>query len=173
MSNEQEIRFERLLEVTHALSATRELEPFLQIVISAAIELTGSEAASILEYDTTDGALRFLSASWCTPGCSAHAVKVPVDGSAAGWVYRNIKPLHIPDTENGFPAIIARRTSQRLLKHSPCWRFRCLTMGKPLGVLEVVNKNQRPLYRGRHHNSRDFGIARSTGNSEYQSATSY
>ncbi len=62
MSNERMLRFERLLEVMRVLGVTLELEPFLQTVISAAIELTGSEAASILEFDESSETLRFLSA---------------------------------------------------------------------------------------------------------------
>lgn len=132
------LRFERLLEVTRVLGTTLELEPLLQTVISAAIELTDSEAASILEFDESSEALRFLSAPWYHQDV-LRTIKVPVDGSAAGWVYRNVKPLHIPDTKadpRHFSAVdFAAAFETRSLLAVPL-----LVRGKPLGVLEAVNK---------------------------------
>jgi len=138
MSNERMLRFERLLEVTRVLGTTLELEPLLQTVISAAIELTDSEAASILEFDESSETLRFLSAPWYHQDV-LRTIKVPVDGSAAGWVYRNVKPLHIPDTKadpRHFSAVdFAAAFETRSLLAVPL-----LVRGKPLGVLEAVNK---------------------------------
>ena len=132
------LRFERLLEVTRVLGTTLELEPLLQTVISAAIELTDSEAASILEFDESSETLRFLSAPWYHQDV-LRTIKVPVDGSAAGWVYRNVKPLHIPDTKadpRHFSAVdFAAAFETRSLLAVPL-----LVRGKPLGVLEAVNK---------------------------------
>ena len=132
------LRFERLLEVTRVLGTTLELEPLLQTVISAAIELTDSEAASILEFDESSETLRFLSAPWYHQDV-LRTIKVPVDGSAAGWVYRNVKPLHIPDTKSDprhFSAVdFAAAFETRSLLAVPL-----LVRGKPLGVLEAVNK---------------------------------
>ncbi len=138
MSNERVLRFERLLEVTRALSATLEFEPFLQTVISAVIELTDSEAASILEFDESSETLRFLSAPWYHQD-ALRDIKVPVDGSAAGWVYRNVKPLNILDVKTDsrhFSAVdFAAAFETRSLLAVPL-----LVRGKPLGVLEAVNK---------------------------------
>jgi len=138
MSNERLLRFERLLEVTRALGAALELEPFLQTIISAAIELTDSEAVSILEFDESSGTLRFLSAPWQHKDV-LRGIKVPVDGSAAGWVYRNIKPLHISDAKadsRHFSAVdFATTFETRSLLAVPL-----LVQGKPLGALEAVNK---------------------------------
>jgi len=140
MSNEQLLRFERLLEVTRSLSITPNLEPFLQTVISAAIELTASETASILEFDEPSGTLRFLAAPW-THQDALRGIKVPVDGSAAGWVYRNVKPLHIPDAKadarySSAVDFAAAFETQSLLA------VPMLVRGKPLGVLEAVNKSK-------------------------------
>jgi len=138
MSNERLIRVERLLDVTHTLGAALEPEPFLRAVISAAIELTGSEAASIMEFDETSGTFRFLSAPWYHQDI-LRAIQVPVEGSAAGWVYRNVKPLHIPDTKadpRHFSAVdLAAAFETRSLLAVPL-----MVLGKPLGVLETVNK---------------------------------
>ena len=138
MSNEQQLRFERLLEVMHTLNATFELEPFLQIVISAVIELTDSEAASILEYDTTEDVLRFVSSPWVHRDV-LRTIKVPVDGSAAGWVYRKVQPLHIPDTKADSRHFSAVDFASAFETHS-LLAVPLMVMGKPLGVLEAVNK---------------------------------
>ena len=41
----------RLLEVTRNLSTLVDLDAYLQSILSAATELTGSETASLMEYD--------------------------------------------------------------------------------------------------------------------------
>lgn len=138
MSNEQLLRFERLLEVTRNLGVTLDLEPFLQTIISAVIELTDSEAASILEFDESSEALRFLSAPWYHQDV-LRTIKVPVDGSAAGWVYRNVKPLHIPDTKADSRHFSAVDFAAAFETHS-LLAVPLLVRGKPLGVLEAVNK---------------------------------
>lgn len=138
MSNEQLLRFERLLEVTRNLGVTLDLEPFLQTIISAVIELTDSEAASILEFDESSEALRFLSAPWYHQDV-LRTINVPVDGSAAGWVYRNVKPLHIPDTKADSRHFSAVDFAAAFETHS-LLAVPLLVRGKPLGVLEAVNK---------------------------------
>ena len=57
-------RLERLLEVSRNLSASLDLEPFLQSIIEVASELTYCQDSSILVYDEENGCLRFLAAPW-------------------------------------------------------------------------------------------------------------
>jgi signal transduction histidine kinase len=139
MTDGQMLHLERLAEVTRALGRTTDLEAFLQTVIGAAAELTDSEAAAILEYEAASDTLRFSAAS------AAHwealrALHVPVEGSAAGWVYLQGKSLHIPDTQTDprhFKAAdFASAFETRSLLAVPL-----MVRGKPLGVLEAVNKN--------------------------------
>jgi signal transduction histidine kinase len=139
MTDERIFRLERLMETIRALSTAQELEPFLQTVIATAAELTDSEAASVLEYDEASETLRFIS----TPRShweALRAVNVPPDGSAAGWAYREGKPLHIPDTQADArhykAADVASAFETRSLLAVPL-----MVRGKPLGVLEAVNKN--------------------------------
>ncbi|MBI2758648.1 MAG: GAF domain-containing protein [Chloroflexi bacterium] len=138
MSNERLLRFERLAEVLRGLGAIPELEPFLQTVISAAIELTDSEAASILEFDELSGTLRFLAAPW-THQESLRGMQVPVDASAAGWAYRNIKPLQVSDPKADSRHFSAVDFAAAFETHS-LLAVPLLVSGKPLGVLEAVNK---------------------------------
>ncbi len=62
-----------------------------------------------------------------------------MNGSAAGWVYRNVKPLHIPDAKadpRHFSAVdFAAAFETRSLLAVPL-----LVRSQPLGVLEALNK---------------------------------
>src|SRR5688572_33482607 len=86
-TNERIDHLERLLEVVRGLTTAPDLESFLQTVINEATELTDSELSSILEYDATAEELRFLAMHWFQRDL-LRPVGVPLEGSAAGWVYR-------------------------------------------------------------------------------------
>src|SRR4030095_2957764 len=96
ISNQRMVHLERLLEVVRGLTTSPDLDSFLQSVISEASELTNSELASILEYEETADELRFLTVQWFDRDV-LRPVGVPLDGSAAGWVYRKGQPLIIQD----------------------------------------------------------------------------
>ncbi len=130
-------RMERLLAVARGLSAAPEQETFLQLLISAASELTSSEAASVLEQDGSNQ-LRFVAAPWFHREM-LQAVKVPLEGSAAGWVYQQKQPLILQDAQadarhNKDADRAANFTTRSLLAVPILYR------GQPIGVLEVVNK---------------------------------
>ena len=107
-------------------------------IISEACGLTDSEAASILEYDETSNGLGFLAAPWHYQD-ALHGASVPLKGSAAGWVYREAKPLHVPNSKadpEHFSALdFALAFETRSILAVPL-----MVKGQPLGVLEVVNK---------------------------------
>ena len=138
MDNERTFRIERLLEVTRNLSAALDLDPFLKSVVSEASELTDSEAASILEYDETSNELEFLAVPFHYQD-ALRGARIPLKGSAAGWVYREAKPLHVPDSKadpKHFSALdFASAFETRSILAVPL-----MVKGRPLGVLEVVNK---------------------------------
>ncbi|MBI3738347.1 MAG: GAF domain-containing protein [Chloroflexi bacterium] len=140
MSDERLHRYERLSEVLRNLSTAPDLDSILHTVIAEVSELTDSTAASILEFDETDKSLRFLAAPWFHWE-ALRAVKVPLDASAAGWVYREAKPLHIADTTTDSrhfsAADLASAFTTRSLLAVPL-----MVKGKPIGVLEAVNKNK-------------------------------
>ncbi len=96
MSIKPDERLERILNLTHDLSAGKDAESYLQAVLSAAIELTGSETASILEYDAQNNELRFTAVPWYQREL-LKSIVVPVDTSAAGWTVRKNEPLVIAD----------------------------------------------------------------------------
>jgi signal transduction histidine kinase len=116
----------------------------LQTVISEAIELTDSELASILEYDETAEELRFLAMHWFQRDL-LRPVGVPLDGSAAGWVYRKGQPLIIQDVrvdQRHFKMVdrVTKHTTHSLVA------VPLLVRGEVVGVLEALNKKDNAHY---------------------------
>ena len=143
-SAEREQLTERLLEITRNLGAALELGPFLHKMLSAARELTASETVSILELDETSGQFRFAATLWGQRD-ALHGMKVPLEGSAAGQVFAQRKPLRISNLTTDsrqFSALeFASAFETRTLLGVPL-----LSRGQALGVLEAVNKANNVHY---------------------------
>jgi signal transduction histidine kinase len=137
-------RLERLLEISHNLSASLDLEPFLQSILSVATELTGSEVASILEIEEGGEQLHFLAVPWFHRE-ALKTVKVPVHASVAGWVYQNTKPVVVSD-------VAAEKRHYKGVDQAADFHTRSILAvpiiykGETLGVLEAVNKTEQANY---------------------------
>lgn len=143
-TNKRIDHLERLLEVVRGLTTAPDLESFLQTVISEATELTDSELASILEYDEAAEELRFLAMHWFQRDL-LRPVGVPLDGSAAGWVYRRGQPLIIQDVkvdQRHFKVV------DRVTKHEThsLVAVPLMVRGEVIGVLEALNKKDNAHY---------------------------
>jgi signal transduction histidine kinase len=143
-TNERIDHLERLLEVVRGLTTAPDLESFLQTVISEATELTNSELSSILEYDETAQELRFLAMHWFQRDL-LRPVGVPLEGSAAGWVYRRGQPLIIQDVkvdQRHFKVV------DRVTKHvtHSLVAVPLMVRGEVVGVLEALNKKDNAHY---------------------------
>ena len=137
-------RLTRLLEVCKNLSSNLELEPLLQSLLEVASELTHSESSSILTYDEENGLLKFLAVPWHLKE-RASAIGVPLDASAAGWVFLNRQPMLVQDAQNDrriFRAVDLEWNNQTrsLLAVPLCFR------GQTIGVFECTNKAQQANY---------------------------
>jgi signal transduction histidine kinase len=138
IANERIQRLERLLEISRNLSSSMDVETFLQSVISAASELTGSEVASILKPDEEGTQLRFLALPWFHRDL-LRSVKVPLDASIAGWVFQNVKPMIVPE-------VASEPRHYQAVDQAAGFQTRSLLAvpiiykGEVLGVLEAVNK---------------------------------
>ncbi|MCC7118575.1 MAG: GAF domain-containing sensor histidine kinase [Anaerolineales bacterium] len=135
---EQTKTLERLLEVTRNLSATVDLDAYVQTLLSAAAELTESESASILEYDEATQDFHFRFVPWFHRE-AIQRVRVPLTDSIAGWVFLHEKPLSIPDVKQDtrhYPKIdeLSNFTTSSLLG------VPLILHGRPVGVFEVFNK---------------------------------
>ncbi len=138
--NEKSLLWENLLSFLRNAASLSEEATFLQMAISLATELTESETASILEYDSEWNSLRFRSAPWFHQDMLSE-VRVPLEGSAAGWAFTHRQPLVIQDTsqETRFFKGVDRLTglSTRSLVAVPI-----VVNNEVLGVLEVLNRLQ-------------------------------
>jgi len=137
-------RLERLLETSLTLSASLDLEPFLHSLIAAASELTGCEAAFILEAEEDGEQLHFLALPRFHRGVFK-SVKVPLQTSVAGWVFENGQPAVVPDVtaepRHFKGADQATGFVTRSLMAVPV-----IYQGEKLGVLEVINKTGEAHY---------------------------
>jgi len=135
---------ERLLEVVRGLTTAPDLESFLQTVISEASEMTDSELASILEYDDAAKELRFLAMQWFDRDL-LRPMGVPLEGSAAGWVYRKGQNLIIQDTKADQRHF---KTVDRVTKHTThsLAAVPLIVGGEVIGVLETLNKKDNAHY---------------------------
>jgi len=142
--NERIDHLERLLEVVRGLTTAPDLESFLQTVISEASEMTDSELASILEYDEGAKELRFLAMQWFDRDL-LRPMGVPLDGSAAGWVYRKGQSLIIQDTKVDQRHF---KTVDRVTKHTThsLAAVPLIVNGEAIGVLEALNKKDDAHY---------------------------
>lgn len=134
----------RILEVAGNLSDLPGFEPFLQSVVDAACELTGSESASILRCEPGSDTLLFIAAP-IRQREFLRGVRVPLEGSAAGWTFRYAEPLMVHDTggERRHFKEVDRLTGShtRSLLAVPL-----LFRGDPVGVIEAVNKSGEAHY---------------------------
>lgn len=135
---------ERLLEVVRGLTTAPDLDAFLQTIINEATELTNSELASILEYDETTQQLRFLAMHWFERDL-LRPVVVPMEGSAAGWVFRKGQPLIIQNVkvdQRHFNVVdrVTNHQTQSLVA------VPLLVRGEVVGVLEALNKKDDAHY---------------------------
>jgi anti-sigma regulatory factor (Ser/Thr protein kinase)/putative methionine-R-sulfoxide reductase with GAF domain len=161
------LQLERLLRISRSLnsppqsgrgSVELELEAFIDVLTSNAAEMTGCEAASILEMDETGQQLQFLALP-AFQRDKLKSAKVPLNTSVAGWVFQNRKSAFIPDVTTG--ARLFKDTDPPNHSLMACDDVRNYTIvrdcrnyfavpiiyhGEALGVLEVVNKAEHAHY---------------------------
>ena len=131
-------RLERLVDISCTLCNSLDLEPFLHSLIAAASELTGCEAASILEPDEYETQLRFLALPWFHREV-LKSVKVPMKNSVAGWVFDKGKPLIIADASIEPRHFKGADKASKFVTRS-MMAVPITYQGQRLGVLEIVNK---------------------------------
>jgi len=129
----------RLLEVTRSLNSEADLESSLRLVLSAAVELTGSETASVLEYDEAALNFYFKYVPWFHRDTDVSSARIPLNDSFAGWVFLNSAPMVVNDVLDD------PRHSKKVDELAGITIRSVLgapmnANGKPIGVLEVFNK---------------------------------
>lgn len=137
----------RLLEVSTTLSSTLDLRQLLGKVIDAATELTETVNASILLYDEGSGRLEFVASTSEIP---LEAVEVPVEGSLAGWIVTNGRPV-IVNAEDDGKAIADERHFAGIDEEfdhvtSSLLGVPLISRDRVIGALEVLNKRDGAPY---------------------------
>jgi len=136
----------RLIDISRDLASTLDLDVLLDRIVQAAADITAAEAASILLYDNTARQLYFQVATNMDEP-TMRGLVVPLEGSIAGWIVTNQKPLRIDDAHEdsrhfgdieqttGFPI-------ESILG------IPLVTKNKVVGVLEVLNKKDGKFTSG-------------------------
>jgi GAF domain-containing protein len=102
--------YRRLVDIARDLASTLDLDVLLYRIVLAAAEITEAEAGSILLYDGTARRLHFQVATNIDQP-TMRGLIVPLEGSIAGWIVTNRKPVRTTEahndprhrTNNGFP----------------------------------------------------------------------
>ncbi len=131
-------RYERIIEISQQLNSTFDQMSLLRKIITASMELTNSEAASILLLDGATGELRFELASNIKP-TDFEKIVVPIEGSIAGWVVTHGEPRVIQDVSHE-PAHYTKVDDTIQFRTRNMLAVPMRAHNKVIGTLEAVNK---------------------------------
>ena len=136
----------RLIDISRDLASTLDLDVLLDRIVQAAADITAAEAASILLYDNTARQLYFQVATNIDEP-TLRGLVVPLEGSIAGWIVTNQKPLRIDnvheDTRHfGDIEQTTGFTTDSILG------IPLITKNKVVGVLEALNKKRGDFTSG-------------------------
>jgi signal transduction histidine kinase len=143
---DQAQRLERLLEISRGLTSNLDLPSLLQSIVEVAAEITDSEAASILLHDPATGDLVFEAVPEIQ-GEGIKQIRVPIESSVAGMVFKTATPAIINDAMSDHRIY---REVDRLIRFQTRSILAVPLMIKqePIGVLEAVNKLGDSNYTG-------------------------
>lgn len=132
--------YRRLIDISRDLASTLDLDILLSRIVHAAAEVSGSEAASILLFDDSARQLYFqVSTNLDEP--TRRGIIVPLEGSIAGWIVNNRKPVRISNVHDDarFFGEVEQTTgfSTESILGVPL-----ITKNKIVGVLETINKQK-------------------------------
>lgn len=136
---------QRLLEIGRTLNTITDLRDALLLILDAAVELTNSFGASVLDPEPDEESLRFLVN---TPDLQMlQTLLIPIDESIAGLAFRKKETVVVNDV-SGAP-LHSKRADE--LSGFPTYSVvACpiLFRGEVLGILEVINKTGGVDYTG-------------------------
>ena len=130
--------YRHLIDIARDLASTLDLDTLLYRIVKVAAEITGTEEASILLYDEAARQLHFqVATNMELP--NMRGLDVPLDGSIAGWIVRNRKPVRIKNVheDERFFSGVQNATS---FSTQSILGIPLITKNKVIGVLEALNK---------------------------------
>jgi signal transduction histidine kinase len=142
--SENDSNLKQLPAVIRELGSASDTEALLQRLTTAAMDLTSSASASILEYDEPTNSLRFVAVPWFWQELLKDFM-VPLDESIAGWFFAKKKRQVIQDLEKDqrhYKTVdqTTNFTTSSMLAVPMTYR------GNTVGVFEVVNKADSANY---------------------------
>jgi signal transduction histidine kinase len=87
---------ERVIKLMQLVNSTLDLSPLLDTIVEVAMQLTDTSSASVMLIDEQTGELRFVAVTG-EHSADTKPVVVPMEGSIAGTVVKENKPLLIRD----------------------------------------------------------------------------
>jgi signal transduction histidine kinase len=130
--------YRQLMEIARDLASTLDLDILLKRIAFAAADLTEAEAASILLYDESARQLYFQ----VTTNLDLQTMRglvVPLEGSIAGWIVTNRKPVRITNAHKD-PRYYEKVEKVTRFPTQSMLGLPLITKDKVIGVLEVLNK---------------------------------
>jgi len=132
-------RYQRLLDISRDLSSTLDLNALLNRIVHAAADLCYAEAASILMYNHSRQELDFqASSNFGEPFLPG--LIIPVEGSLAGIVVKERKPINIADVRND-PHHYRFLQESTGIEIDSLLAVPLISKNNVIGVLEVINNN--------------------------------
>jgi signal transduction histidine kinase len=128
----------RIVEVSLTLNSTLDPEQLLQFIIKTASDLLDCENASIMLYDEKRGELFFAASAESDPKQLA-AIPVPLEGSVAGTIFRENRPLIISNAQTD-PRHYAQVGQQINFQTRTLLGVPMRIRSRVTGVLEALNK---------------------------------
>jgi signal transduction histidine kinase len=132
--------YRRLIDIARDLASTLDLDILLSRIVHAAAEISGAEAASILLYDDASRQLYF-QVSTNMDESTRRGIIVPLDGSIAGWIVNNRKPVRITNAHED-PRFYSNVEAVTGLTTQSLLGIPLITKNKVVGVLEALNKHR-------------------------------
>ncbi len=132
------VKYQRLLELSHDLASTLDLDSLLSHIVQAAAELCEAEAVSILLYDQAKGQLYFRAASNLDAPLMNDLI-VPVSGSIAGWIISNRQPVILNEAQKD-PRHYDNIGKITQIETASLLGVPLLRKNRVVGVLEAINK---------------------------------
>lgn len=138
-SLEQRItHLEKIIEISQTLNTTLSLEPLLEAIIQAAVELTDTEGCAVMMLDEDKRVLRVCVAT----GPNRELLRgraVPLENSIAGWILLENKPVLVENPQED-PRFYSEMDQQTDFETRSIVGVPLQARGKVIGVLEAVNK---------------------------------
>jgi signal transduction histidine kinase len=129
---------ERLIKLSQVINSTLELAPLLDMIIQIAAELTDTASASVMLVDKETRELRFAAVTG-QKSASVRPFPVPMEGSIAGTVAAENKPLLIRDARSD-PRWYQEVDKATGFVTQSIMAVPLQVRGQVIGVLEALNK---------------------------------